>query len=306
MRTRALLAVTALIALAPAARAEPVPSLDLRNFHPPADPHGSLYLEPTATPGPGAWNVGAFLSYANRLVTLEDQDGNRIAIPVEHQLSLDYVAALGIGERLAVSTTIPTVLYQTGDSVDQELGDGKLPQTALGDAALGAKATLIPTSGLGGFGLAALGRVTAPTGDSRSYLSDGTVTGELRLLAELRLIIVALQATAGARVRGAERSYVGEEFGHDLPWGVGVALRPQALGLDDAGRWTWTVEFRGQMAITPEVRLRPTISDLGGPFGALRRGGRLADRRRGAAAEQRRGQPPGARCVGLGLGSALL
>lgn len=252
MRLRATLAVTASLVLATgAALADPVPSLDLRNFHPPADPKGSLFLEPTATPGPGAWNVAALLSYAHRQVTLENAAGDVVETPLDHQLSLDYLAALGIGERLAVSLSLPTVLYQNGDDSAVALGGGKLPQTALGDAAFGAKATLVPTSGLGGFGLAALGRVTAPTGDGRSYLSDGAVTGELRLLSELRLIALAIQASAGARVRGEERSYVGEEFGHDLPWAAGISVRPQAFGLDSKGRWTWTAEARGQLALTP-------------------------------------------------------
>ncbi len=258
MRLRASLAVTASVMLATgAATADPVPSLDLRNFHPPADPRGSLFLEPTSTPGPGAWNVAALLSYGHRLVTLENAGGDVKETPLDHQLSLDYLAALGVGERLAVSLTLPTVLYQNGDDLGPAFGDGKLPQTALGDAAFGAKATLIPTSGLGGFGLAALGRVTAPTGDGRSYVSDSSVTGELRLLSELRLIALALQATAGARVRGEERSYVGEEFGHDLPWGAGVSIRPQAFGLDEKGRWTWTAEARGQIALTPSFGSGP-------------------------------------------------
>jgi len=251
-------------ALSRVAIAEPVPSLDLRNFHPPADPAGSLYLEPTATPGAGDWNVGAWLSYAHRPVTLEDGSGNRVAIPVKNQLSLDYVAALGILDRLAVSLTLPTVLYQNGDDVNAELGDGRLPQTALGDAAFGLKATLVPTSSMGGFGLSALARVTAPTGDSRSYLSDGAVSGELRLLGELRLIALAVQATAGAKVRGAERTYVGQDFGHDLPWGVGVQVRPQALGLDKGGHVTVTAEARGQIALTPEFGSGPGSPVLGG------------------------------------------
>jgi len=55
--------------------ADPVPSLDLRGFHPSTDPAASLYLEPTATPGHLKWNVGAWASYAHRLVTVTDANG---------------------------------------------------------------------------------------------------------------------------------------------------------------------------------------------------------------------------------------
>ena len=258
-------ALPALLLLAAGtARAEPSPSIDLRNFHPPSDANGSLYLEPSSTPGSGEWNAGAWLSYAYRSVTLEDPSGTRVAIPVRNQLSLDYVAALGVLDRLAVSLTLPTVLYQNGDGVPAPYGDGRLPQTALGDATFGLKATLLPTSSLGGFGLAALARVTAPTGDARAYISDGAVAGELRLLGELRLIAVSLEATAGARVRAHKRSYVGEEFGHELPWGLGVAVKPQALGLDKEGHWTWTAEVRGQLAITPKFAAGPESPILAG------------------------------------------
>ncbi len=281
MRTgRLLAAVTSTAVLVAGTANAQVPSLDLRNFHPPTDPKGSLYLEPSTTPGPGAWNVGAWLSYSNRSVTLETPAGDTVAHPVEHQLSLDYLAGLGIGDRLAVGLSMPTVLYQQGDNAQTLVsGSGPLPHTALGDMGFNAKATLVPTSGLGGFGLAALGRVTAPTGNRASYISDGAVTGELRLLGELKLILLDVRASAGARVRSAQRTFVGKEFGHDLPWALGVTLRPQALGLDDKGRWLWTVETRGQVAITPSfgsgpqspalvgISARYTVGDVSGIAG---------------------------------------
>ncbi len=264
MRAVCLLVSAIAVSIAGTARAEPVPSLDLRNFHPPADPKGSLYMEPTATPGAGEWNAGSWISYSFRSVTLKDENGDRIATPLKHQLSLDYVAAIGVLDSLAVSVSLPTVLYQNGEGSEALLGDGKLPQTALGDAAFGAKATLVPTSDLGGFGLAALARVTAPTGDNRAYVSDGATTGELRLLGEVRFIVAAISATAGAKVRGRERTFVGEDFGHDLPWGLGISVRPQALGLDSKGRWTWTAEARGQVAITPKFGSGPQSPILAG------------------------------------------
>ena len=237
--------------------AEPVPSLDLRNFDPPTDPKGALYLEPAAAPGAGEWNVGALFSYSYRSVVLENAEGDRLAIPLEHQFSLDYLASLGIGGRIALGLSLPTALYQSGDDASALTGAGSLPRTALGDMVFGAKAVLVPPAELGGFGLAALARVTAPTGDGASFMGDGAVTGELRLLGELQLVAIAARATAGARVRGAERTYVGEEFGHDLPWAAGLTIKPQAFGLDSTGRWLWNAELRGAVALTPEFASGP-------------------------------------------------
>jgi hypothetical protein len=235
----------------PLAHADPVPSLDLRNFHPPTDPEGTLYLEPVHTPGPWAWNVGAWLSYGWRPVVLV-LNGARDGSVIEHQLSLDYLASVGIGSRLALGVTLPTVLYQTGDDVSTLIGAARLPSTALGDPALVSKVTLMPPGALGGFGLAAIGRLTAPAGNRSSYVSEAAASGEVRLLGELNLVLLAVRMTAGALVRGREQAFVGERFGHNLPWGVGVHLRPQGLGLDDRGRWLWSVEFRGNLALSPK------------------------------------------------------
>lgn len=260
LRRLAVLAAPVLLSAA-AAHAETVPSLDLRNFHPPTDPKGALYTEETATPARGDWNVGAWFSYAYRSVVLEDQQGNVFSVPLRHQLSLDYLASIGVADRIAIGLAVPSVLWQSGDddvNTRVATGGGLLPTSALGDPAFSVKAVLLPTSEVGGFGLAALARVTAPVGDRSSYVSDGAVTGELRLLSELKLFgVTDLRVTAGARVRGSERTYVGEQFGHDLPWGVGIVIKPQAYGLDPTGRFLWVAELRGAVALTPEFASGP-------------------------------------------------
>jgi OmpA-OmpF porin, OOP family len=263
-RACGLAAMTAALLMAASVRAQPVPSLDLRNFRPPTDPRSSLYLEPSSTPGAGNWNVGAWLSYDYGLVTIEDASGHRVATPVKNQLSLDYLASLGIGDRLAVGLEVPTVLYQNGDDVQSLIGAAPLPHTAIGDVGFDAKASLLKANKLGGFGLAALADVSAPTGDRASYLGDGATTGSLRVLGDLNLLLLDVRAAAGVQVRSAERDFVGREFGHALPWGIGVTLRPQALGLDDNGRWLWTAEFHGAVALTPKFGAGPESPALAG------------------------------------------
>ncbi len=86
----------------------------------------------------------------------------------------------------------------------RQLTHGDLVNFVAGQPSTGApKAVLLPAGELGGFSLAALARVTLPTGDPTSYISEGSTTGELRLLSELNLVAFSLRATAGARVRGA-------------------------------------------------------------------------------------------------------
>ncbi len=235
---------------APMASADPVPSLDLRGFHPSTDPAASLYLEPTATPGHLKWNVAAWASYAHRLVTIRDAADRQVAAPLRNQLSMDYAFGIGLGERLALGVSLPTVFYQEGTG-EESIG-AALPHTALGDLRLNVKATLLRGGELGGFSVAALGAATLPTGNASSYVAEHSVSGEARLLAELRLIAVAIRATVGVKLRGAEETFLGHTFGQAIPWGLGLMLRPQALGIDQNGRWELSLEGHGELALTPE------------------------------------------------------
>ncbi|HET9957316.1 MAG TPA: thrombospondin type 3 repeat-containing protein [Polyangiaceae bacterium] len=236
--------------LSQSAWAAPPPSLDLRGFNASTDPRAALYLEPAATPGHLQWNAGVWASYANRLVELE-ADGHTIAVPVRHQWSVDYVAGLGLTDRLAIGVVVPTVAYQTGDDVRGLLPDARaLPKASLGDLSLTVKATLVPTRTLGGFALAARGRLSLPTGSAASYVSETAASGELGLLGELGLVALTVRATAGMRVRGAERAYADATLGQSLPWGAQLEFLPQALGWDDEGRWRWNLEAHGAVALT--------------------------------------------------------
>jgi hypothetical protein len=245
-----------LVAATLGARAAPaadVPALDFRRFQPPADEGGGLFTEPARTPGSLNWNVALIASYAHRLVVLEDDTGRELLVPVRHQLSLDYQFGIGLGDRVALGAVLPSVPYQAGDDIRGDVPEAsELPTSALGDLALSAKAILIPPGEIGGFGLGAIARVTLPTGAPNSYVSEDSATGELRVLSELSLVALSLRLSAGAKVRGDERDYVGETFGHELPWAAALVVRPQVLGWDDAGRWQWQVESYGAIALSPE------------------------------------------------------
>jgi OmpA-OmpF porin, OOP family len=247
---RLLVSVSALLAFS--ARAQEVPSLNLRQLSLPTDEQGGLYTEPARAPGHLNWNAAVAASYGFRPVVLEDGAGAEVAVPVRHQLSLDYLFGIGLGERVALGVSLPSVMYQTGSDLSGRVsGATPLPHSALGDIGVSAKAVLLPAGELGGFSLAGLGRVTLPTGDPTSYVSERGATGELRLLSELSLLVLSVRATAGAKVRAEEVSYADRKFGHELPWGAAIVLRPQALGWDDKGRWSWSIESHGAIGLSP-------------------------------------------------------
>ena len=214
---------------------------------------GSLFLEPTRTPGPGAFNTAAWLTYGFRPAVLRDANGDKLTNLVSHQLSADFPANLGIGQRFALGLDVPMVVYQQGpdNATTRAVAGGPPPAVALGDLALVGKANLLAPGALGGFGLATLLRFTAPTGNTRSYLGDGTPTGELRLLAEYRIIALALQATGGFRLRFEQTDVLSRTYNDAIPWGAAVSVRPQAFGWDDQGRWTWVAEVHGTSFLPP-------------------------------------------------------
>ncbi|RLB63757.1 MAG: hypothetical protein DRI90_06120 [Deltaproteobacteria bacterium] len=259
------------VTLATAASAEgTVPSLDLRGFNPPADPSGGLYYEPAASPDTWEWNAAWYNSYSWRSATLRDPVADDVTSKVvEHQLSGDVVVNMGLLERLAVGLDLPYVMFQTGDDPTADttavLGDYALPTAALGDLKLLLKGTIVPPTNqeFGGFALALHERLALPTGSEASFLGEGHIASETRLLVEYRYLAVAIHGAAGIRVRAEEEEYgcaalpeaaeCETTFGHELPWGLSLSFQPQAIGLDEGGHWTWFVESFGYVPVAPEA-----------------------------------------------------
>ncbi|WP_231511455.1 thrombospondin type 3 repeat-containing protein [Chondromyces apiculatus] len=249
------------------ARAQPAPSVDVRGFRASADPGAGLYLEPAASPGTGDFSAALWLTYGYRPISLRDPttDESRFSV-IGHQLSADLAATVGIAERVALGLDMPVVLYQGGDAPTEAsqrvLGEFPLQTMALGDLGLVAKLTAVkPTRGeFGGFALAVHERFTLPTGSDLSYVGEGEVTSETRLLAEYRVVAVGLHLATGVKLRAQEARVacadVAEEacptrFGHEIPFGLGLTLKPQAFGLDEEGRVTLSLETHGYLPLSP-------------------------------------------------------
>ena len=275
MRRRALLFCFFALGASPGAalaQAKVSPSLDLRGFRASPDPAAGLFHEPAATPGHLEANGAAWLSYASSQVVLRQPGtGDVIARPVEHSLTGDLTFNLGLFGRAALGLALPYAIYQSGEPLDEAgarvLGELRLPSQAIGDLALVAKVTLIPpTSGdHGGFALAVNERFTFPTGDESSFLGEGDVTSETRLMAEYATRTIGLYAAAGAKFRGGEERFACApaptdpavddpcltRVGHELPFGLAFRLFPRGLGLDRAARWTTFAEIYGQIPLSP-------------------------------------------------------
>ncbi|WP_437813150.1 hypothetical protein [Sorangium sp. So ce1078] len=271
MRPSAI-ALSSLLAASLASPAAAQPSVDLRGFRASIDPGAGVYSEPAATPDTGEWSASLWASYAYRPVVLRDPASSEVRFDViRHQVSADFAAGVGIARRLLVGLTLPVVLHQGGDEPTSDatrvLGDTWVPAQALGDLGLVGKLTLVqPTGGdLGGLALALHDRFTLPTGHEASFVGEGGVTNELRLLAEYRLIAFGAHLAAGLKLRAAEARFACQAtpasaagndpcptvFGHELPFGLGLSFRPQILGIDPEGRATFFLEAHGHLPLSP-------------------------------------------------------
>ncbi len=259
-------AVAAVVVVSVGVRAEgqQLPSLDARTWRAPTDPNAGLVVEPAVTPGPGVLSVGGFASYALRPMTLRKAGTDDVAFrPVEHILGFDAVANLGIGQRFAIGANVPFVLYQEGSSgLPPSVSRFEaVPSSALGDMGLTMKGALVRNEG-GGFGLAALGNFTFPTGGRDTFVGEGAMTASARVLAEYTLIVAVAQASVGYKLRTDRRTWPSEEvggfrFGDEIPWSVGFALKPAILGVDSGNRQRWELAAHGWLPAGPV-----------GPFGA--------------------------------------
>jgi hypothetical protein len=248
------------------------PSADLRGLYAPLSHEAGLTLEPVASPGSGDLTASTRVSYAFLPVVLRGASGDIRHAVIEHQFTGDFMVSVGLFERLTVGVDLPVVLGQTGDEVrfDPEavrlVGEDPPPLTALGDVGLRAKVTIVKPEvdeqGLSrGFAFGFDDRFTAPSGDERSFIGEGVVTNETRLLAELAYGPVLGHLRAGAKFRGDVGTYACEpdapvddctsRFGHELPLGFGLALRPKAIGIDPDGIGTLFVETRAYLPLYP-------------------------------------------------------
>jgi OmpA-OmpF porin, OOP family len=243
--------VLLLFGTADLAHADPVPSLDLRGFEAPTHPEGLTRLEPTSTPEPRAWNVGAFTSYAYRPVVAPNTSQSPGFVAVQHQLALDLVGGIGIAKRLGLGLVLPAILYQNGETPPPESGASVPPKAALGNVAVDGRATLVEQGSLGGFGLASVARIWLPTGTRHAYVAENQVSGEFRLLGELGVLGSSVRATLGLHVRGSDETFAGQRFGDELPWGLGLVVKPQAFGIDREGAYLFSLDAHGAVALTP-------------------------------------------------------
>jgi len=253
------------------AHAQEQPSADLRGTFAPLHHEAGLAIEPADSPESGELTGNVRFSYAFRPVVLRDASEEIAYRVVEHQFTGDLGLAVGILGRLTVGVDIPVLMGQTGDDLtgaedaQRVIGSSPIPVTAIGDPGVRLKLTFVkPEQVEGNPRGPALGldeRFTVPLGDERSFIAEGHVASETRVLFDYFAGVVSAHAAAGVKLRADDGSFAcdpdqpesacGSRFGHELPFVAGLALHPYALGIDPEARGTLFVETRGRVPVSP-------------------------------------------------------
>ena len=195
--------------------------------------------------------MGAFASYAYRPVVVSASSESAGWVAVRNQLAFDLVSSVGLLDRLSLGLALPVIAFQNGEPAPAATGTPKPPETAVGNLAVDGHVTVLEPGSLGGLGLAATIRVAVPTGARHAYIAEDQARTEFRLLGELGVLGSSLRFTVGGRVRPDPETFAGERFGSDLPWGLGIVVKPQAFGIDREGVYLFVVEGHGAVALTP-------------------------------------------------------
>ena len=128
------------------------------------------------------WGVGALVNYADDpLVTAQ---GSATSSLVASQLTLDVLAAIGLGDRLEVGLGLPVVLYQSGDNVPLLGVDGSAAGAGIADPRLALKFQFfdnVTDDSPGGPALALLIDMFLPLGDAATFQGDDQIRVHPRL-----------------------------------------------------------------------------------------------------------------------------
>ncbi len=254
------------VVLASSSATAQLPSLDVRTWRPSVDPSASLVLESPNTPGPWAFNTAAYLDWQVRPVTVKDAaTGTVLYRPIDFGFGTNLLANVGLGQHASLGVVIPAVLYQTGSdglpaTVAGDAASGKaipVSSTALGDISLSAKVKIIGNSN-GGPGLAAVAGMSLPTGDHSSFAGEGAVTAQIKLIFDYSFVIANFQASLGYMLRTETRTWPdksvgGYNFGDEIPWSLGLRIRPGVFNIDKEDRQTWEIAAHGWLPSNPQA-----------------------------------------------------
>ncbi len=212
------------------------------NLWPHAGPSRFLTLGGSETTARGEVSFGLYTTYLSRPIVLQTNGGGAPATDyaIDNQVNENFLFAYGVSDRLELDAIAPVTLSQTGTGASPITGATSGLQTSgVRDFRFGFAYAIVPTrrvdtdayaEGLARpslFGLTGRLELSAPTGDTQSFGSDGYVVWSPGFAGTFRYKGLFADGEAGLRLRKTEE-LEGQRVGSQvfLGLGVGVDLMP--------------------------------------------------------------------------------
>ena len=194
-----------------------------------------------------AWGASLALGWLDRPIALPAGafgGGSPASEPVRRRETLALGAALAIGDRIVVDGVV-RASHQVGDRLTAGGNPARLARTVLHDLQLGGR---IRFAGDGDRAALLRAELTLPTGDDAQFAGDAAWTLAWSLIGRIALPRdIAVAATAGIRLHGAEVAVGDRVVGDELFAAAGATVPLPALGLAAADRVALTAELRGAL-----------------------------------------------------------
>ena len=231
--------------------------LDGERFAPATGAAGGLLLERPVVPAHLGYGLGLFLNFADDAVVARDQaSGETVGTPLDHGLSADLLASLGLFAYFELALHLPVRLLWAGDATT--VGGSALEAApGLGDLRLVPKVAFgWMGDARGGFALGAAVPVGLPTGRAAALRGAGGVTVEPRLLALAYGARWFLNGSLGFLVREADGpSGLGNELTFGLAGTYSLPMEDDELDLqlEAVGGWLPDEDGRAMAALPLEL-----------------------------------------------------
>lgn len=195
-----------------------------------------------------SYELGLFLNYADSPLVLQDDEGERAAELVSHQLTGHILAAVGIADRVELGLDIPLILSQNGDLV-RDAAQLSAPDAGfgLGDIRLMTKVLLFgPDADEAGVAMALNVDWYLPTSGAEDYQGE-SFRAEPRLALD---IITGTGIRVGLNLGALFREQVGADnltVDDTITYGIAAAIP-----VGDSQRVSIVPELRGETVLGAE------------------------------------------------------
>jgi outer membrane protein OmpA-like peptidoglycan-associated protein len=211
---------------------------------PAAGAAGGVFVERPVVPFHLGYGLGFFLHFADDAVVVRDAaTGAVVGRPLDGAVSMDFLASIGLFDRLELALALPVRIYYAGDTSAAPL----VASRGVGDLRLVPKVS-IAQGGRGdlwwAFGAAA--PVTFPTGDDLALRGAAGVTVEPRLLFGVYPGRLAVVANAGFLFRRNASFSPGDALTFGVATDYTLPAANDLLDLHAEISWAWLPSVNGR------------------------------------------------------------